>query len=142
VSDAEDSFSESAGAPPPDVNDPTDVDLNAKMVDERKREWQEDLGQVLHSPAARRVLWAIIDRSGMSARESQVDHHARMAYNAGARDLALWLIEELTQVDAAAYPSLLVEARKQRETEQALHEARRIDAHRHQGGPDARKLSS
>lgn len=137
--DAKKSFSEKAGAPPLDVNNPTDVDLITKRVEERERAWQDALALVIASPQGRRVLWNILDKSGMTAMETNVDHHARMAYTAGARDLALWLVREMGKIDPAAYPGMILEATRERETEQALHEARRIDAHRR---PDARKLSS
>lgn len=133
------SFSEKAGAPPPDVNNPIDVELIQQRVEERERQWREALGLLLASPQGRRVLWTILDKSGMNAMETNVDHHARMAYTAGGRDLGLWLVREMGAVDPRAYPSLILEATQERETEQALHEARRIDAHR---ASDARKLSS
>ena len=110
------------GSRPPDIGNPVDVQVLDDLRAKRALEWEADIRFMLGIPGCRRVLWAIIDRSGILG-DGYSESHALMAMTEGARAFGVWLVKELTKVDPAAYPRLMLDASEDRKLERLMQVA-------------------
>ena len=81
--------------------DPDQVATGGRLEEERARLERADLLSVLSTKIGRRVLWRVLTRCGVF--KSIYETSARIHYNAGQQDLGHWLMNEILEVDAAAY---------------------------------------
>ncbi len=76
-----------------------------------KRERDEErnaLKEVLSSQAGRRVIYKILEHTGVF--ESIWDPSAKIHYNAGRQDVGHWLMLELAEADESALAKMMHEA--------------------------------
>lgn len=100
---------------------PDDAD-HESVEEARKRERLErenqlqDLAMLLQAPAGRRVVWRILSQCGIYS--DGWDPSARIHFNAGKRNVGLWLLDEVMAANDEAYLLMQREA-KQKEKQDA-----------------------
>ena len=72
--------------------------------------FQKALEELIGTPAGRTVIYGIISHCGIY---NEVQHgNARDIFDKGKRDVGLWLIATLMEVDATTYPRMLLDVAK------------------------------
>ena len=83
----------------------------------RERELH-DLGTVLSIPQGQRVLWRLLERCGVYKTSISTDPYATY-YNEGERNIGLFLMSEINEVDPQALADMTRMAKSDREIEEA-----------------------
>lgn len=106
--------------------DPRQV-RHARRKEKRNREEElADLTTVLSDPVARRVLWRVVSYCGVFG-EVFDDASHRTAFNAGVRNVGLFLVNEITAANETAFFLMMKEARAREASQGVEAEAIRTD---------------
>lgn len=79
-----------------DYSDEEQVAKGKKKFQIRRQQEQEDIRQVLSTPAGQALIWRIMDQSKMLA-PNMFTGNSTTFYNLGSRDLGLWLYNEIME---------------------------------------------
>ncbi len=93
-----------------------------KIQDQQRMELRADIQFLLNQAQGRRFLWRLLERANVyesNMRES----HAQMAYEAGLKDMGVWVIGQLTAADEHAYAKLLVDQTQDRKLDKLVVQA-------------------
>lgn len=90
------------------------------FIEERQRERDENLLEVMATEAGREVLWRIIDEYGHLQGQPPALDAQTLSVHAGRRAVAVALDRECRRVDPANYVHMLTEAMSRRQEEQRL----------------------
>lgn len=77
------------------------VRIRRKRVGLQRRRELDDLEAVLRDPAAKRLLWRVLERCGVFT-QVDVENTNRVLHHEGKRTVGLWLIAELEAADLGA----------------------------------------
>ena len=86
---------------------------------QQRGELRADIQFLLTNPQGRRFLWRLLERAQIYA-SGMRESHAAMAYEAGLKDMGMWLIGQLEAVDPHGYAKLLVDSANDRMTDKLL----------------------
>lgn len=92
------------------ANDPKLAAQLERLERRRERRWQQQLGEVLETPAGRAVLWALIGRAGVF-RSAFNTHGGLQSYNLGRQDFGHELIAEILKLGNEPYLAMEREGR-------------------------------
>jgi hypothetical protein len=90
--------------------------LSAVQIAERDQ-LRADLRQVMAEPHGRRVIWAMLDKTGIY--RSSFTGNSQTFYAEGERNVGLWLLALMGDVDPTIYPAMLLEKAQQRASDMA-----------------------
>ncbi len=82
------------------------------MSDKEVDQARDDLNFVLRNPAARRVLWRIMDRCGIYS--ACFTTNSQTFYEEGKRSVGLSIVGDLVALSPDAYPNLLMTMHRER----------------------------
>lgn len=80
-----------------------------KIARRRRAQEVRDIQALLQMPEGRRVLWRILEKCGTF--RSVWHPSSLISYNSGQQDLGHWLLNEVIEVQPAAYVQMLTEDR-------------------------------
>lgn len=106
-----------------DAANPIHVRTLDQLIRDKSDQDAADLKAILAGEPGRRFIFRLLDYVNLySSTFSQ--SHATMAGLEGRREVGIWLIKALEQVDPLAYPRLLAEGIELRRLDQQIREAR------------------
>jgi hypothetical protein len=104
--------------------DPRQVKDAGRKAKRAREEELQDLAALLGTEPGRRVLWRVLSYCGLFGEVFAADSHL-MAFNAGVRNVGLFLHAEISAADEMAFFLMMKEARdrqtKQGDEAQAAH---------------------
>lgn len=92
------------------IGEEIDVKEQEKKFKLARLKEKEELSKLLNSAGGRWFLWRLLQKCGLYSTTSHLDPH-RMAIESGKRDVGLWVIEQVNEVDPAGYMKLVKEAK-------------------------------
>ena len=96
--------------------DESQVEEARRREREARRQELQDMALLLESPVGRRIVWRILAQCGIFT--DGWDPSARIHFNAGKRNVGLWLLDEVMAANDEAYLLMQREA-KPKETQDA-----------------------
>ena len=93
------------------VGDENAVLDREKQLELLKETEEQELLNLINTAGGRWFLWRLLQQCGLYSSTSHLDPQ-RMAIASGKRDVGLWVIEKINEVDATGYLKLVNEAKK------------------------------
>lgn len=98
------------------ASDEEAVEEARRLEREEHRLQRQDMNLLLETPVGRRVVWRILGQCGIFT--DGWDPSARIHFNAGKRNVGLWLLDEVMAANDEAFLLMQREA-KRKETQDA-----------------------
>ena len=93
----------------PNAANPAQVEEARKREREERRQQLQDVQLLLETPVGRRIVWRILSQCGIFT--DGWDPSARIHFNAGKRNVGLWLLDEVMAANDEAYLLMQREAK-------------------------------
>lgn len=97
-----------------DLTNPRHVNKRKRKAEEVRAQELDDMISVLNSPAGKRVLWRIMDKSGLMAPNMFTGNSATF-HNIGKRDLGLWVYNEIMEANPQGFVNMMQAQLKQKD---------------------------
>lgn len=93
-----------------DASDKETVDKAEQDAKNARKTELKDLKELLATHSGRRILWRILERTGMH--RTSFTGNSKTFFNEGERNIGLWLVDEVLLADADKYLLMIKENKK------------------------------